>query len=751
MRVVNPNGLGFAAVTGKILPPDHSMTLIVKGTFRLVGGAAARPLDEKESLPVTGDERYDDEAESALRYESDHALFKPRADLLLTGRCHTPGGAPLPVCRATFQVGAHGKSVVVIGDRQWRSLAALGAGTTDPKPFTEMELRYENSFGGPGFRRNPIGKGRAPIDVEGAGRIHPLPNIEDPKQLVTSPDRMPEPAGFGPLDRTWAQRMARVGTYGGDWLKTRWPWFPKDFDWGFFNAAPDDLQVPGYLRGDEELFLENIHPREPLFRGRLPGLRVRCFLSEEPASGLPFREVEMHLDTLWVDAEAERLVLVWRGVTAVRDEDGSGVERVYVATEATDATPLPLEAHRDALARLVAEAQAQEDGEEGPSPGGATLNPDADDEAETDPDAALAQIEMEVLLAQVSAGISPEEFPLPAERSAADLAFDLEFLKAHGFEIPEEEGASEEAPWTRERVQQAAAGGASLAELDLSGLDLTGLDLAGVDLAGALLEGADLGGAGLAGADLTRALLGGAGLRGACLREAVLDEADLTGADLTEADLSGASFGEATLTGALLRGALLVKARGPEARLTRCDLTGADLSESVLPAADLSDAGLDGARFVRANLREASMTGARGAGVDLSGADLTCLRAPGSVLHRALATGVRAGGSIWENADLSEANFTFAELQLAGFSGADLSRADLSAADLTRARLCRATLTGARFPMCNLFLATLEKTELSGADFRGANLYGVELLEAVIDRATNFSGANLTMTKLGRS
>ncbi len=36
----------------------------------------------------------------------------------------------------------------------------------------------------------------------------------------------------------WTQRYSKIGNYKGNYLKERWPWFPKDFDWGYFNAAP---------------------------------------------------------------------------------------------------------------------------------------------------------------------------------------------------------------------------------------------------------------------------------------------------------------------------------------------------------------------------------------------------------------------------------------------------------------------------------------------------------------------------------
>ncbi len=137
---------------------------------------------------------------------------------------------------------------------------------------------------------------------------------------IPSPGTKLEPAGFGALGQMWIQRFSKLGSYKGNYVKERWPWFPKDFDWSYFNAAPSDLQVNGYLKGDEKLYFENLHPVHSQYNSQLPGLRVRCFISElNDKKEKLFKEVKMNLDTLWVDMESEKLVLVWRGVSDIKD------------------------------------------------------------------------------------------------------------------------------------------------------------------------------------------------------------------------------------------------------------------------------------------------------------------------------------------------------------------------------------------------------------------------------------------------
>lgn len=51
------------------------------------------------------------------------------------------------------------------------------------------------------------------------------------------------PAGFGPLGKAWAPRLALAGTYDARWLDERHPRLPEDFDFAYWNGAPADQQI----------------------------------------------------------------------------------------------------------------------------------------------------------------------------------------------------------------------------------------------------------------------------------------------------------------------------------------------------------------------------------------------------------------------------------------------------------------------------------------------------------------------------
>ena len=80
------------------------------------------------------------------------------------------------------------------------------------------------------------------------------------------------------------------------------------------------MQVDGYLRGDEALYFENLHPAISSYHSHLPSIRPRLFVHrpENHVQQNPvFFEPKLNLDTLWVDMETEKLVLVWRAVIEV--------------------------------------------------------------------------------------------------------------------------------------------------------------------------------------------------------------------------------------------------------------------------------------------------------------------------------------------------------------------------------------------------------------------------------------------------
>ena len=108
---------------------------------------------------------------------------------------------------------------------------------------------------------------------------------------------------------------------------------------------------------------------------------------------------------------------------------------------------------------------------------------------------------------------------------------------------------------------------------------------------------------------------------------------------------------------------------------------------------------------------------------------------------------VRSGWSTLNNANLSMANVSSAnlsELSLRGsnLNGANLSRANLDSADLAGASLDHANLTGANLELANLKGANLTRANLNNANLKHANLEGAILMETDLSNA-NFTGCRI--------
>lgn len=742
---LNETPFQLAPVPGRVGYPGHSLSLVVKGTFTLVQGDKARLGKEQDEF--AGDQPYDDDesGEAAPRYEADLvAPLKPRTDFLVVGSCHTPGQQPLRQCEVAAKVGAHVHHLQVHGDRQWLPDGRASQAQT----FTVMPLRYERSYGGAGFPENPSGIGFAPGPGPDGRVVHRLANLEDARTPIARPNAHVFPAGFGPLPRTWRLRSSKMGTYDERYVKMRWPGLPQDFDWTHFNAAHPAMQIEPHVQGDEPLEFLNLHPQHPTFRTQLPGMRVRAFVDVpiEGSNVIALRELAMKLDTVWVDVEAEKLLLLWRGVTQVSSAKYPEVRRVYVTSEDMAGPSRTAGAYELLLSRALAERALAESPSEGrlaalaaamgggfgstaalPTQAPAASEAAAADEPDPDDPALEAQLaELEAAMGGF-AGSIPAETPEDAE--------------------PDPEPAP---PTPEERAAQAkvsAQNGESLAGEDLTGLDFSGFDFAGANLAGALLMNANL--------------------RGAKLDGCNLEGASLANADLAKASAVGATFSEAQMPGAKLSGAYLGQCLFRDVNASACDLTGANLEGANLERAVFAEANLEGANLAGARLVKTNLVGAKAAKANFSGADLTeavleSCEAPEARFSDVKAARVRASeadlsGSVWQKCEAPEAVFTAAKLDGANFTasrlpGATFAQASLLGAlalgaDLKQARFEEANLSRANLSQANLFEGLFEAARLERTSFRASNVYGAEFLDAVIE-GTDFTGANVKRTKL---
>ena len=241
--------------------------------------------------------------------------------MCLSTRGYAPGGKPTRQVGVGIKVGQMVKTFTVNGNRVWRS-GFVGVSATTPEPFEVMPISYDNAFGGiddskkdpqnvKTYLTNPIGRGYSHFKNGIDGRS--LPNTEEIGKPVDNPSGNYRPMSFGSVGRGWEPRVRFAGTYDQDWLQNRSPFWPDNFDYRYFQAAPSDQQIP-YPTGGEEVVLRNVTANGHV-SFKLPTLSM-------PVVFIPFegrvQEIEAAIDTVLIEPDLERFTLTWRVAHPVR-------------------------------------------------------------------------------------------------------------------------------------------------------------------------------------------------------------------------------------------------------------------------------------------------------------------------------------------------------------------------------------------------------------------------------------------------
>ncbi|MBJ6724519.1 DUF2169 family type VI secretion system accessory protein [Geomesophilobacter sediminis] len=331
MEVVNTTTLANTAIT---LPDgkNWSLLVVIKGTWQLRHDGALALAEEQQPV-LLSPVYYGAPNSSSIRYDSDLLLEKPGTDCILNGHAWAPkvGVAAVDVL---FAVGPVRKKIRVFGERFWMK-ALWKVALSRPLPFERIPLVWERAFGGVDaswpdpachehFVENPIGRGlrakKSKLPVDGLR----LPNLEDPSFLITKLSDRPDPAGVGVIPPHWQPRARFADKYHEVWRESRFPLLPEGQDLRFNACAAPGLTTPNFLTGTEPVVVENA-AKQGRLSFRLPGVKpevtVRLANSEE--------ELPIELDTVIVEPDEERVVLVWRGRRVVH-HPGQEIRQVTI-------------------------------------------------------------------------------------------------------------------------------------------------------------------------------------------------------------------------------------------------------------------------------------------------------------------------------------------------------------------------------------------------------------------------------------
>jgi hypothetical protein len=317
MELINATRMTAGYTMGLEKSGRELLVVVIKGTFVLPGPGEPVGLHEQQLPLVMADTFSGAPGFSAPMQEIDFAPRKHFCDVLLQGSAYAPAGRQVTRTRVSLRVGSLHKACDVVGPRFWNAGVARIVPTA-PQYFTRLPLSYDTAFGGAdrhspdesehdAYLPNPVGRGwhkhmkAAWVDAQ------PLPYTEEIGQPVKHPSDTCRPMAFGPLARGWPQRAKYAGTYDQRWLDEDFPFLPADFDERYYQAAPEDQQIP-IPNGPLDVVLEGFTP-DAMRAFTLPPFDAIVQVQSHRGQRTPHRA---RLDTIAFDPDHERFTLTWR-------------------------------------------------------------------------------------------------------------------------------------------------------------------------------------------------------------------------------------------------------------------------------------------------------------------------------------------------------------------------------------------------------------------------------------------------------
>lgn len=694
----------------------------------------------------------------------DMVMPKPSAETMLAGSAWNPEPESYKDATVGIQMAEVEKRLTIKGNRVWQK-GLMGYKLSEPEVWESVFIHDQTAYGGEGYQDNQLGcgfvaKGK---DDNGKNAPTPAPNIEDTHTPVKRIGKKYAPAGFGSIDINHSQRTQFNGNYKSkDWLEKHFPNLAPDTDFKLFQAARHDQQFKTYLNGDETYKLANLVKDQPLFEGKLPGVKPRSFVQLTGDEGQDpketFQEIPLNLDTVWLFPDINVGALIWHGQIEVQKLDAIDVETSLLAYEALKDKP------RDSQ-HYYAEMQKR-------------LDPDTAIESMLD-DAPLSPLKSDAQLAAEQQEIAEEVAEQEALQKEQQEQFLEEAKAANGgtlppdFKAPELEkpnvlvskkaiarGSFCAAPIMAEVAKQKAAAEKQqkvlekqLAEAQkLSDKQMKNLDPAQVK---AIKDKGNV-------SDKIEELQDLSKSKSLDLDEEqmkMLDEQKFKAQLYSMTPLSDwpedeyAQEKRAIFLDALQKGESMAARNWSGADLSELDLTGIDLSGCNLENCNFENSKLDNANLERAGLLGSKLTGASFVQSRLAEANLSS-----TVGQFAVFDGAHLSQALIMKSHLENCRFNQCDLRLAVVFESKLPRCQFSGAELTKLSVINSDITDADFTgvraemfvamNCNFNLSRFNQTELQRSAFLECQFNVCSFAQSQLEKCQFSGGCELASANM---
>ena len=343
-----------------VMKVGYSLTYFSEGVYQAIL--------ETDAELCFQDEYLGEPYHSSVKFESDLAPFKPCCDIIVIGSAIAPQSIPTESFLVGLNITAANnqnllkKELRIFGPRylEYQDDRWL---MSEPQKINILPIEYEYAFGGENkihaqhplvkdiesqyllsaeqrsahpagqdapiahsyCEANPLGKGYmcnwyAKVTELKSLAMPQIENVLSPFSLEQFVQQLSDqqspsnsfyfaPQGLGPIARSWMPRLAKAGTYDEDWLNHRHPYLPQDFNFNYWNCAPDDQQIP-YPDANLKISISNMTP-DGLLEVTLP--EHRAFLLARMTNGA-ISPIQLNIDTIILDTNKLTLSLTFRQI-----------------------------------------------------------------------------------------------------------------------------------------------------------------------------------------------------------------------------------------------------------------------------------------------------------------------------------------------------------------------------------------------------------------------------------------------------